>query len=85
MILWMISLQSETSTGKTFSVLVLKHMIPSSASGAATTLGRVRLTVDGKMRRGSDREDDEGRAKGVTECEKSNIDVSAISIARIIV
>ncbi len=81
----MMSLQSETSTGWTLAVVRLKHIIPSSASGGMPTVGRTRLLVDGEMRRGSDREDDEGRADGITEDEKREIDVNVIRRACIVV
>lgn len=81
----MTSLQSETSTGRTCSVVRLKHAIPSSASGDIATAGRARLLVDGEMRKGSDREDDEGRADGIAEDGKRRIDVNAMRRACIIV
>lgn len=65
----MMSSQSETSTGWTLSVVRLKHAIPSPASGATATFGRARLTVDGEVRRGSERDDEEGRADGIAEIE----------------
>ena len=79
----MTSLQSETSTGRTLSVVRLKQITPSSGSGAAATLGRAGLTVDGEVRRGLER-DEEGRADGIAENEKSRIDAKAIGSACII-
>ena len=72
----MTSWQSETSTERTFSSVRLKHFIPSLASGAIATVGRVRLLVDGEKRKGLDREDEEGRADGIAEDGKIRIDVN---------
>ena len=80
----MTSPQSETSTGRTLSVVRLKQIIPSSGSGAAATLERAGLMVDGEVRRSSERDDEEGRADGIAENEKSRIDAKAIGSACII-
>ena len=80
----MTSLQSEMSTERTFSVVRLKHTIPSPGSGATATLGRAGLTVDGEVRRGSERDGEEGRANGIAENEKSRVDAKAIGSACII-
>ena len=77
--------QSETLTGWTFSVVRLKHAIPSSGSGYIATVGRARLLVGGEMRKGSDREDDEGEADGIAEDGKRRIDVNVTRRACIVV
>ena len=74
----MTSLQSSTSTGWTRSVVRLKHIIPSSGSGLVGTVGRARLLMDGEMSKGSDREDDEGRADGIAEDGDRRIDINAV-------
>ena len=76
--------QSEMSTGRTMSVVRLKHSIPSSGPGTTATLGRTGLTVDGEVRRGSERDEEEGRADGIAKNEKSRIDAKAIGSACII-
>ena len=81
----MMSLQSETSIGNALSYETLKHIIPSPNSGATARVGRARLTVDDEMREELDTEEDEERADGIAENEKSSIDVKAICSACIIV
>ena len=81
----MTSLQSETSTGRTLPVVRLKHTIPSSGSGGNATVGRARFLVRGEIRKGSDREDDEGGADGIAEDGKRRIDVNVMRRACIVV
>ena len=73
----MTSLQLSTSTGWTLSVVRLKHTIP-SGSGLVEMIGRARLLMDGEMSKGSEREDDEGRADGIAEDGDRRINVNAI-------
>lgn len=80
----MMSLQSEMSTGWTLPVVRLKHIIPSSGPGIIATLGRAGLTADGEVRRGSERDDEEGRADRIAENENSKIDAKDIASACII-
>ena len=82
----MMSLQCSTLTGRTRSVVRLKHAIPSSsASGDIKTVGRARLLMDGEMSRGSEREDDEGGADEIAEDGERRIDINIMRRACIVV
>ena len=81
----MMLLQCSMLTGRTRSVVRLKHTIPSSAaSGEIETVGRARLLMDGEMSRGSDGEDDEGRADEFAE-DGEKIDINVMRRACIVV